>query len=699
MLNVIGNYKQQQMIYPCRERDFLNNINEINSFIFAKNKHQEINNSERLINLLRTYFSTLLFYRVNSKGKFIVQIKGKLFEVKFGGTNENGDNQILDIYEAKDSILKSIFKYLIPTINLQSFEKLQDCIISILETQSIAIIDKLFLLNEDEAIFSGINDSFFFNVNEIKAFEAVNNRITVIYDFLSQKEYQAQIENIESIYKKLDWCLKLYLKNCICRGNLVEGLKFIEDELERFDSIDEEIKFDENNIVYTILSRLISYNLLFQLKSKEQIKEVVDDYIDFLSPENSKIIYENLNFNPNNFSIGKFDIGLAEPYFSEIDEDKILTYLIFTVQLKTDFQNFDTTIDSNTISFKKISNLIDDPIFNLLFNLDLQINGMPLAIFSDAIGNIHNSYTVQIEIPKFYHPDFVIENNKIVYTDHSIEEAKRGGKFYPHKDFIVELFLKMKNEIEIPFELETKDINSNIVSNYLVSYVYNGKNIHHHAYTITNFNSYFEVKKKYFERINQFEFEESSDINDFIFNTEILNHKQFHEFCFSLITKTVKRSIELGGMYRNLWDAELKKPISEPLAQRLLFNQLRYLTEIKGINISRETVAANGSLDFFFQYTKDSKALRVCVELKNAHHEKADCGNNTQLIEYIKDTGYKQGIYLVLWYKGKNFEEPKNYSSIELLQKKLDDNPTDIYLIKNLIIDCSIEKVSPSRLK
>ena len=160
----------------------------------------------------------------------------------------------------------------------------------------------------------------------------------------------------------------------------------------------------------------------------------------------------------------------------------------------------------------------------------------------------------------------------------------------------------------------------------------------------------------------------------------------------------MKKSIELGGLHKNLWDAELMKPISETMAQRLLFNQLRYLAEIKGIHISRETVSANGSLDFFFQYSKDGKTLRVCVELKNAHHAKADYGNNTQLIEYIKDTGYKQGIYLVLWYKGENFEEPKKYSSMGELQEKLDGNPTGIYRIKNLIIDCSLDKISPSRL-
>ena len=232
----------------------------------------------------------------------------------------------------------------------------------------------------------------------------------------------------------------------------------------------------------------------------------------------------------------------------------------------------------------------------------------------------------------------------------------------------------------------------------MVSYWCNGRNFFHKFYMATNFDSYYIFKNKYFENINQFEFNEQSHFRDFLYNSEIFNNKQFHDFCFALIQKTIKVGIELGGLYKNLWDPQRKQPVPEIMAQPLLFYSLRFLSEIKGINISRETVSANGSLDFFFHCTREEKSLKVCVELKNAHHEKSDRGNNTQLIEYIKDTGYKHGIYLVLWYKGENFAKPEKYPTIEELQNKLDQNPTGEYQIKNLIIDCSMDKISPSKL-
>ncbi|MCZ4695190.1 hypothetical protein DWB61_10160 [Ancylomarina euxinus] len=113
-------------------------------------------------------------------------------------------------------------------------------------------------------------------------------------------------------------------------------------------------------------------------------------------------------------------------------------------------------------------------------------------------------------------------------------------------------------------------------------------------------------------------------------------------------------------------------PISEVSAQRIIDNLISPLAEMKGINISRERVSANGSLDFFFHYTKNGKSFKVCVELKNAHHAKVDQGNCKQLTEYIKDSGNKEGIYLELWYKGEDFPKPVKYASIDELQQILD---------------------------
>ena len=118
---------------------------------------------------------------------------------------------------------------------------------------------------------------------------------------------------------------------------------------------------------------------------------------------------------------------------------------------------------------------------------------------------------------------------------------------------------------------------------------------------------------------------------------------------------------------------------------------------MKGVHISRETVSSNGSLDFYFQYTKNDKSLRVCVELKNAHNPKIEDVMIYQLPEYIKDTGNKDGIYLVLWYKDKQFDKPTKYNSISYLAGMLNSNIPKDYRISPLIIDCSRFKITPSK--
>ena len=40
----------------------------------------------------------------------------------------------------------------------------------------------------------------------------------------------------------------------------------------------------------------------------------------------------------------------------------------------------------------------------------------------------------------------IIENEKLVRIDNPLEKAKRGGKYYPHKDIMIEELIKLHNE-------------------------------------------------------------------------------------------------------------------------------------------------------------------------------------------------------------------------------------------------------------
>jgi hypothetical protein len=117
-----------------------------------------------------------------------------------------------------------------------------------------------------------------------------------------------------------------------------------------------------------------------------------------------------------------------------------------------------------------------------------------------------------------------------------------------------------------------------------------------------------------------------------------------------------------------------------------------------GVQISREVIAANGSLDFHCSYTKDDKLMKVCIEMKNAHHEQLLHGLTKQLPAYLDGEATQDGIFLVLWYKGDRFARPTGFTTSDELFKHLETNIPSKYRIRIMIIDCA-EKTWPSWLK
>ena len=323
------------MISACKKTIVLDNINNITGFIQNKQVLSEVNSSS-LINLLKVYFETLLYYKANSPAKFLIKINNETFEVKFNGKNAKGERICKDFIEAQDSLIDKVFKSLSEVINKESFENLQKCLISILGTDSIETIDKVMLLNGDNNLFHDTNERLFYNINETVALNSVNRRIEVLYECLIHEDNRIQVDDAEVLYKKLFWCFELYLKNCINRNNLIEGVNFLQDELTRIKNVKNKELLNEKTIVSTILDKLVSFNLLFQLQSNEHIKETVDDYKKYLPKETTKIIYENIKFNPNKFSIENIDIELLTPDFQDVVDNQVLTMLIFTVQLEDD---------------------------------------------------------------------------------------------------------------------------------------------------------------------------------------------------------------------------------------------------------------------------------------------------------------------------------------------------------------------------
>lgn len=692
-------------IKECKAPKYIENLNEINSFIQAKKKIDTLNNTERLLSLIKIYFETILYHQTHSPSKFQVKIKGKLYESVLNAFDENGNPIKLEITDISERFIIDVIKEIRKNLTVELFEKLIILLNSILVNGRVLKIQKLFLINSENNSFLNEWDKLIRLIPEELATESLQIRKRIITEVLKAPSSYQNDEHLNDFVDTLNRAYIFYtrflIKVHIANNHIIDVFKTIQDELNVLDSIKDIKHADIKSIVYFLLNELTSNNNLFLFDTKDEIKNVLEDYKEYIDEKQLSNLKEFLNFNPENFTLGNATVELAEPVFEVQNVNDIKTIISFVLPYKIDDKYILHDLDNNIITeFFRIDNLFEDPVYSFLDSSDLNINGMPLTFLSDSIGNIGNTTTINIVIPNLFHPDFDLLDNKIKYINFEREDAQHGGKYYPHKDFIIDIIYELFDKKLLPFSLEKYNINSNLISNYLVSYRNKRDElIHHKLFTITNFNSYFQIKKRFLTKMNELYFKDDYlPIRDLIYNIDIVNNKVFLDFCYKLLELTIKKSIEFSGLYKSLWKNEngSEMPVSEPEAQEVLYNQIKDIAEIKGIKVMREPVASGGSLDFHFHYTKNDISMNVCVELKNAHHNLLAHGINMQLPLYIKDVGRKEGIFLVLWYKTDGFTKPTKYTSIKDLEDFLIKEVPKKLTIKPLIIDCT-PKISPSK--
>lgn len=693
-------------IKACKSNEFIPIIEELSSFTHARQSGQLINNVPKLVTLLKSYFTGLLYYIGNNKSLYVVEIDKKLFQVKFGGTDQNGHKIELNMLETSTSLLREIFEYLAEHIDLAHFEELTKITNAVLLHHDISLDIKISILNSENNHFKA---KWHLLVRQM-SYELAVDTIRIRKDFLLRglKEYiiEANFEtkyeyqkNIESIYKLYEFYSKTYLKLLILNSHFSDIQLYIKDELK---SLGRSEKIDKKRLITFNLVQLVLYNNLFQVLDKESIRDILDEYEDYIQELHKQLIQDGLEFNPENFEVDDMKLRLFEPNFKSYDVDnEIDTILHFVVPFRAKIDRQKLVLSDGTeLYFHTINTLYEDPIFSFLDELDMNFNGMPITFFSDSIGNLQTSTLITIKLPYFYHPHFELLDDKFVENDFSLETAKRGGKYYPHKDLIVEKLHNAYILSDFPLEIEQRKITSNFISNYMIAYFSKiGEVIHHEVFTITNIDSYFKAKHRYIEDLNKFYLkDELIDIRRFIEETRITNSRNFLDFCYKFLELTIKKAIEFGGLHSAFWkDASgVELPAKETKAQPIIFNIIKDLAEMKGIQISREVEAADGSLDFYFSYNTGTEIVKVCVELKNAHHDDLKHGIETQLPLYIKGVGKKEGIFLVLWYKNDTFDKPHAYDSLNELESFLLSHVPDKFKIKPLIIDCN-KKISPSR--
>ncbi len=608
--------------------------------------------------------------------------------------------------EIHASLLREIFEYLAGHIDLVHFEKLMQITNAVLLHHDVNTDIKISVLNSENNYFKARWHGLVIQIPYKLAVDTIDIRkdflLQGLKDYILETNFGTKdeyIKNVESLHKLYEFYSKTYLKLLILNGHFSDIPIYIKHELKKLKKAE---KIDQNRLITFYLSQLVMQNNLFQILDKESIRDIVDQYENYILESGIQLIRDGLEFNPENFEIGDLKLRLVEPDFNGYDVDnEIETVLYFVVPFRLNSDGRRQVLDGGTeIFFETLTSLYRDPIYSFLDELEMNINGMPLTFFSDSVGNLQIATLITIKLPYFYHPHFDLIENHFVEKDFTLEAAQRGGKYYPHKDLIVAKLIEAYALPDFPMEVDQKEITSNFISNYMIAYFSkNGKNIHHELFTITNIDSYLRAKNRYIEEFNKFYMkDELVDINKFIEETRITNSRSFLDFSYKFLELTIKKAIEFGGLHVAFWEdsSGMKIPVRETKAQSIIFNMIRHHAERKGIQISREVEAADGDLDFYFSYNNGTELMKICVELKNAHHAELKHGIETQLPLYIKDVGKKEGIFLVLWYKNDDFRKPKAYSSVKDLDSFLRSQIPARYNIKPLIIDCT-KKISPSK--
>ncbi|WP_435523458.1 COR domain-containing protein [Chryseobacterium indoltheticum] len=180
---------------------------------------------------------------------------------------------------------------------------------------------------------------------------------------------------------------------------------------------------------------------------------------------------------------------------------------------------------------------------------------------------------------------------------------------------------------------------------------------------------------------------------------KIKTNKDLKDFVLNLINTILEKDISLKGSNINFWrDQNFTNPKNEVEVQPYISNTLDHYCKSKGISLSREVKEANGNVDILLSTRNDeNKLLKVCIEIKKAHHSDITTAIKTQLPQYMESAETDAGIYLVIWQKNEHHPHPKKFQSIELLYEEIEKNNSFENISTKILNCCKVE--SPSKIK
>jgi len=540
------------------------------------------------------------------------------------------------------------------------------------------IILVMFISNISGIIFQKYGFTSCLSVNFTELLDYVSVKADELLSLVSE-------QNFKTIFTS---CVKNFQRDALIRNNVIG----IFHELSKsFESL--------NNYTYKviILTELIKFNHTFVYRDWKYFLSKLDSIKDNITIEEFEMLSSGINLTLDQIEIEDSGFMTEDPLYISDNLNDYISVIQFLIPHR--LKHGDVKLVSNdkyTVEFKRVSNIMEDPMFRNSFQLGISINLMPFELFSDYL-YYDKCSLVTISFKGVFAPDFVINNGRVTKktVDFSDKEAILGRSHHPIKELVVQILRGIKKEdiLDDLYDIPLSEINVELVNNYTLIHFLGEEQINLRQYILSNKSSFINARNSYLTSMESvMQGEEIDDFEEYYAKTEIKNEVQLRNFAHSVIELTLGHSLKYDKYYKLFWNNELPKV--ESAAQVGIHAFLEQVFRFKGIKIMKEPEISNGKVDFLLQFPCENKIIMTCVEVKNAHSPDILYGKETQLPIYMKGSRTKTGIYLVLWYKSGDYTKPEKYDTINDLYKGLSTIKNSKVL--DLILDCSI-KLPPSR--
>ena len=363
--------------------------------------------------------------------------------------------------------------------------------------------------------------------------------------------------------------------------------------------------------------------------------------------------------------------------------------------------------ESIKFDFIRVSHFTQNPFYKM--------PGRP-AILGNTLGHVLDIYPeqseatfVQATVHEKYHPEFYFNLNddglEVKDSDLSNERALYGDTYLPSKIRVAKALREVILKHQLDFTVQHSDFTADSFSCFRALYIkYPSKSIIiERVYYFTSTPLYKEFTTKYTKKLNEVGFL-TNDFYHKLNSISIDSNSDLKSFVKLIFDDVVINSINHKSGYKYFWRDEkcISDPKNEPDVQPYLLNLIETLCESKGISVVREPVSSEGEIDMLFTYTNSQgRLLKICAEVKKAHHDQIESAVGTQLKRYLDSQRTKFGIYIALWFKYPNkknivrFNKPTKFDTMNELFSAIELNKPAGYQIDTIIIDCTKSK-SPS---